>query len=247
MLLTALSILASTALAFDHSALSSVLASHVRKEGVNYTALATNRAPLSAYLDSLAAADLSGAEKAEQMAFWLNAYNAMTLDVMAQEWPVLSIQQVDVGEVWKARTRMLAGKKRTLDAIEHAQLRPMGDARIHAALVCAAKSCPPLRPTAYTVADLEAELDAAARAWVATTAVTLNRTKKHISLSRIFEWFAEDFTAAYSTYDIPNVEGAHEVALNFVATYSSPKERVWIRSGDYTVDWASYDWSVNGQ
>ncbi len=152
-----------------------------------------------------------------------------------------------VGEVWKARTRMLAGKKRTLDAIEHAQLRPMGDARIHAALVCAAKSCPPLRPTAYTVADLEAELDAAARAWVATTAVTLNRTKKHISLSRIFEWFAEDFTAAYSTYDIPNVEGAHEVALNFVATYSSPKERVWIRSGDYTVDWASYDWSVNGQ
>ncbi len=247
MLLTALSILASTALAVDHSALAPILATHAQQSGVNYTALAADRAPISAYLDSLAHAELAEATKPEQMAFWVNAYNAMTLDVMAEEWPLQSIQQIDAGEVWKTRTRVLAGKNRTLDAIEHTQLRPMGDARIHAAIVCAAKGCPPLLPTVYTAADLEAQLDAAARTWVATTAATLNRKKKHISLSRIFEWFGGDFTADYSTYDIPNVEGTREAALNFVATYASPKERIWIRSGDYTVAWAEYDWSVNGQ
>jgi len=247
MLLTTLSILATTALAVDHSPLSSVLTTHVQKDGVSYTALAADRAPLSAYLDSLAAVEMSDAKKPAQMAFWLNAYNAMTLDVMAAEWPVQSIQQLDAGEVWKTRTRQLAGKKRTLDAIEHALLRPMGDPRIHAALVCAAKSCPPLKPTAYTAVDLDAQLDAAARAWVATTAVTFKPENKQIVLSRIFEWFGEDFTAGFSTYDIPNVDGPQEAALNFVATYANPKEQAWIRSGDYALDWADYDWSVNGK
>jgi hypothetical protein len=247
MLLAALHLLLSTAAGADPSALAPILSTHVQKTGVNYTALAADRAPLTAYLDSLAAADLSGATPAEKMAFWINAYNAMTLEVMAEEWPVTSILTIDFGRAWKTRKRRLAGEDRTLDAIEHQLLRPMGDARIHAAIVCASKGCPPLSTTVYNASELDAQLDAASRAWVATTAATLNRTKKHISLSRIFEWFGEDFTAQYATFDIPGVEGTREAALNFVATYSSPKDRVWIRSGDYGLALARYDWSVNGR
>jgi hypothetical protein len=231
----------------DHSALDGVLAAQVQENSVRYSALAEDRAPLTAYLGVLAKADVPAMSEAEQKAFWLNAYNATTLDLVASEWPLTTILSLDEGKVFDTRKFSLGKELISLNGIENQRLRPLGDPRIHAALVCAAKGCPPLRPSAFTGAGLDAELDDSARAWAKTTAATLERGEKKVHLSRIFEWYGPDFVPKYgSVHDIPGVEGTQEAALNFIAAFSGQDTASWIQAGGYTVDYADYNWSVNG-
>lgn len=233
-----------TALAFDptHAGLQAVLDARVRGDGVDYAGLRAEPAPLDAYLRSLATASLDGRPRAEVVAFWINAYNALTIDVVADAWPLASIRDLDGGKVWDTRRFPVAGQSVTLNHIEHAILRPLGDARVHGALNCASRGCPPLAGEAYVGARLDAQLDAAARRLAAPATLSGGR----LVVSRIFEWFGGDFVLGYGAArrDLPGLDGAAEAAANFVAAHR-PDLAGPLGAGGYTVTFAEYDWAVN--
>ncbi len=153
--------LAGEGAAFDHGAFDALLGAHVSASGVDYGGLAGQRAALDAYVGTLPGVELDGFGRSEQMAFWINAYNALTLTLILDNYPLASIRDLDDGNPWEAHSWTVAGRSVTLNAIEHEILRPMGDPRIHAAVNCASKGCPPLASDAFTGAGLGAQLDVA--------------------------------------------------------------------------------------
>lgn len=230
------------ALAHDHAGFQRVLDAHLRAGRVDYAAIRADPAPLDAYVASLATVAVDALPAADRTAFWINAYNALTVDLVAGEWPVASIRDLDGGKVWDTRRFPVAGRSVTLNDIEHRVLRPLGDARIHAALNCASIGCPPLAPTVYTGAALDAQLDAASRRFVADTTLVGGA----LTVNRIFDWYGEDFVPAWGRAhrDLPGLEGKAEAAANFVAAYA-PEKAAAVRAGSYAVRYAEYDWAVN--
>ncbi|MGD9602518.1 MAG: DUF547 domain-containing protein [Gammaproteobacteria bacterium] len=138
------------------------------------------------------------ANRDERIAFLVNVYNLYTLALVARHWPLDSIK--DIGSllrpVWKRPAGQLDGKAVTLDEIEHAQLRTLGEPRIHFAIVCASVSCPDLRPEPYMAATLDAQLDDQAKTFLANPAKGLRREADTWRASRIFDWFEDDFEPA---------------------------------------------------
>lgn len=238
-------LLALRALAFDldHAGLQRVLEAHLRDGRVDYAALKANPAPLDAYLRSLAPVDVDRLAPADRTAFWINAYNALTIDLVADAWPIASIRDLDGGRVWDTRRFPVAGRSVTLNDIEHRVLRPLGDARVHAALNCASLGCPALAPQVYTGAALDAQLDAASRRFVADATLAGGV----LTVNRIFDWYGEDWLPAWgrTRFDIPGLDGKAEAIANFVATYA-PQWAPALRAGGYAVRYAEYDWRVNG-
>ncbi len=231
------------ALAVDHGPWDQTLSRHATATRVDYAALGGDA--LDPYLKTLASAPAPSGRD-EQLAFWINAYNALTVDLVAENiGGIESIRDLDGGDPWGTRSFTVAGKSVTLNDIEHNILRPMGDPRIHAAVNCASIGCPPLRTRAYTTAGIDAELDEASRTWVRRNA--LDKTGDEVALSRIFDWYGEDFLPSYGSehFDIPGVEGKQEAALNFIAAYSDAETKGWIRAGGYSVSWSAYDWRLN--
>lgn len=135
--------------------------------------------------------------RSERLAFWINAYNVLAIDTVVRNQPARSIR--DVGSllrpVWRLEAGQIGGEPITLDQIEHAILRRMGDPRIHAAIVCASTSCPSLRRSAYRPALIEAQLDEALRAFAANREKGLRVEADGVRLSKIFDWFETDFAA----------------------------------------------------
>lgn len=206
-----------------------VLRASVVEEGrVDYTEVAAHRADLDAARAAFAAAPTASA------GVWIDAYNAETLAVVLDGGLPASIRDLDGGRVWTTHRVVVAGASPTLDALE-GRLRALGDPRIHAALVCAARSCPPLAATPYAAAPLDAALDAAARRWVATTAATV--TPERVELSPIFQWYAQDFAAPGETPEA--------AAVRFLARYAAGERGAWLRAGPREVRWGTYDWSLN--
>jgi len=150
-------------------------------------------AAVAAIIEDHPVAQLEG--QAEMTAFLINAYNILTLRLLAQQWPVDSIR--DLGRlfrpVWKRPVGTIDGTSVSLDEIEHARLRPFGDPRIHFAIVCASVSCPDLRVEAYRGARLEEQLERQTREFLENDAKGLRISGTTIEVSRIFKWFAEDF------------------------------------------------------
>jgi hypothetical protein len=174
---------------------------------------------------------------ADRFAFWINAYNILAIDVVVQHFPVASIR--DAGSllrpVWKREAGRAAGRARTLDEIEHAILRPIGDPRVHAAIVCASTSCPSLAHEPYRGDRLDAQLDAAARGFVANPVKGVRVESQRLRLSKIFDWFGDDFAASGGV-------------LAFVRRHAAPELRAAIEGlgPDPAIDWFDYDWSLNG-
>ena len=134
------------------------------------------------------------AERDARIALALNAYNANVLEHLRKARrarPALT-EVTEIEGLFAARTMRVAGETMTLDALEHGWLRPLGDPRIHAALVCGAVSCPSLRREPYDAARVGEQLDDQCRAWINDT--TKNRSRgEALSLSAIFDWFKDDF------------------------------------------------------
>jgi len=178
-----------------HNAWHELLGKHVGASGkVDYQGLKADKAMLDVYLQSLA--DNPPAEtwsRAEKMAFWINAYNAFTIDLIVDHYPVSSILNLDGGKTWDVKRITLGGKKYSLNQIENEILRPaFKDPRIHFALNCAAKSCPPLYNKAFTAENLERTLEQRTRQFI--NDVNFNSlTAEKASVSKIFEWYAADF------------------------------------------------------
>ncbi len=199
--LSALLVLANAAWAqgFDHSHAQwdAIVRAHVHDGTVDYTAIKAE-GTLDAYLTALDRVESVDAwSKEQQLAFWINAYNAHTVDLIVDNLPVNSIRNLGIPVLgpWKLSRFDLPRSATSLDDIEHAIIREQFDEpRIHFALVCASVGCPPLRSEAFVAAKLDAQLEDQTRAFFADP--TKNRaTPTVLELSKIFKWYGSDFDA----------------------------------------------------
>lgn len=199
---------------------------------VNYTALKKDAAftQLVQQFADFPPEQLEG--KKEKLAFYINAYNILAMKTVVDHWPVESIK--DVGSflrpVWKKEAGTIGGKTVSLDEIENEVLRPMGEPRIHVAIVCASISCPDLRAEPYTAEKLDEQLDDQARKFLSNPQKGLVIEGERARTSKIFDWFAEDFEKAYGSVRM------------FISQYSDLPEDIKLKTGGLP-----YNWSVNGE
>lgn len=171
-----------------------------------------------------------------KIAFWINAYNILAIDLVRRHYPIDSIRSIGgfFSPVWKKKAGEIGGRSYTLHEIEHEILLPMGEPRVHGAMVCASLSCPPLRREPYRAADLDAQLDDNARRWLADPrkGARIDRATRTLRLSRILDWFADDFG---------------DSVLPFVAAHLPDDDASFVRAqGDaLRIRYFDYDWSVN--
>jgi len=221
-----------------HAAWSTILARWVDDGRVDYAGLQRDGQPaLSAYLGTLSGACGADYEKwtrAERLAFWINAYNAFTVRLILDHYPIASIRKIGwlPGAAFRERFIPMPGLKGeviSLNDIEHATLRSaFREPRIHFALVCAARSCPPLRSEAYRSADLEAQLDDQGRRFLGDGSRNrVDSERKTLYLSSIFQWFRGDF------------ESTGVSLASYVGRYLGPEV------GDFAVRFLDYDWQLN--
>ncbi len=235
--------------AFDHSAFDALLRAHVRDGLVDYDAF-KNAPEFKGYLDRLNAADPASLGRAEQLALWINAYNAYTIQLVNKHGERRSIRNINKsfgGLVkaygpWREKLADVGGRRYGLDEIEQDVLRKRyQEPRIHFALVCAAMGCPPLRSEAYTGARLDAQLDEQARAFVLRSP-TKNRVDvaaRTVHLSPIFVGF-RDY--------IKDFGGSEAAVGRYVARYfPAGPERQLLESGRFRVEKTDYDWALNSQ
>lgn len=229
------------AMALDHShaAFSKILKQQVNNGRVNYSALKADQAPLKSYLDTLAAVDkseFSGWNDTQQMVYLTNLYNAATLQLIVDNYPVKSIKKIGglFSGPWSQKVVRLFGDKVTLDNVEHDILRKdYSEARLHFALVCAAKGCPPLRAEAYDASRFAEQLDAQGKIYMSDSSI--NRVAdggSTVYLSKIFDWFSGDFVKQSGS------------VVAFVKPYLPKGDTL---SSDPSIRYSNYDWSLNDQ
>ena len=228
----------------DHSAWQAMLHDYVMagEDGLNRVDYARFKAKgaqaLDRYLEALQRTDVSALNKAEQFAFWANLYNAKTVDIILDHYPVGSIRDIRLSGLfsvgpWKKKVVTVAGVDLSLDDIEHKILRPIWrDPRVHYAVNCAAVGCPNLMRSAFTGAALESQLEKGARAYVnSPRGVTLKGNK--IVASKIYRWFADDFG------------GSAEAVLAHIRRYATGSLAKRLKSvkgiASYTYNWGLND------
>ncbi|WP_419861144.1 DUF547 domain-containing protein [Candidatus Palauibacter sp.] len=199
---------------------------------------AADRARLVGYIDGLQRLDPREYAKDVQMAYWINLYNAVTLRVVVDEYPVESIKDIHEGLIpgtgpWRDIHAMVAGHPLTLDNIEHDILRPIWrDSRIHYGVNCASIGCPNLAPEAYTAENLERLLDQAARDYVNHPRGVTLRDETSGVVSSIYFWYREDF-------------GDSEAGvLEHLRKYAEGDLAEQLRDFGGSLD-HEYDWSLN--
>jgi len=221
---------------FDHARFDALLRAHVDGAGlVDYAGLAGESAASDAYLASLASAPLEELGRDEKLALLINAYNAFTLRLILDHRPVASIKDIPSGKRWDDRRWRLAGETLSLNQIEHDRIRPrFREPRVHFALVCAARSCPPLRAEAYVGERLEAQLaDQTRRVHSDERWLQFDPASGTLQLTKLYDWYGSDFLHA-----APSVEEYVAAQELSVRAALDAGHRVKIR-------WLPYDWSLN--
>lgn len=251
--------------AFSYDQYASVLEQYVDDQGmVNYAALKKNRAELDRFIVSMGALNRESYEhwdEQAQIAFWCNAYNAITLKRIIDHYPIQkgswlnalrfpenSIRQIS--GVWDTLKTPVLGREMTLDAIEHEVLRKQfKEPRIHMALVCAAMGCPPLRNEPYVGKGLDEQLDEQSKQFLSNSEkFRIDRDDDVVYLSPILDWFGEDFKTGYTPKSGFDGFGETERAvLSFASRYVSEREKDYLEAGEYSIEYLDYDWSLNEQ
>jgi hypothetical protein len=219
----------------EHSIYGDLLKKYVRHGVVDYHGFQNDESRLDAYLDALAKIEPDALSRDGQLAFYINAYNAWTIKLILSGYPgIKSIK--DLGTLfkspWKKKICRINGNVISLDDIEHGILRPrFKDPRVHFAVNCASKSCPPLRAEPYEEKVLDAQLDAAAKSFINDPDRTyLEGNTLHVS--SIFKWFSDDFG------DIGK----------YVRKYAAGELKKGLESNaDIRIKYLDYDWSLNGK
>ncbi|MBC3757118.1 DUF547 domain-containing protein [Hyunsoonleella sp. SJ7] len=188
---------------FSHSTFNDLLQKHVSELGnVNYQGFKSDRKSLNNYIKELDKnLPNNNTPKQEKLAYWINAYNAMTVDLILRHYPVKSIK--DIKNPWKQRHWKLGEKWYNLDEIEHQILRKMDEPRIHFAIVCASYSCPKLQNEAFTASNLEKQLTKATKDFLSDSERNII-SENRLELSKIFQWFGKDFKQNGSLIDFLN-------------------------------------------
>jgi hypothetical protein len=222
----------SLAAAVDHQLLTKLLAQTVTDDGlVDYEALKAKRFDLVVYLDLLANADVKSMTRDEQLAFYLNLYNASVLNAICDRLHANYSPAEKDYELFKTPLVRRGNKVMTLDQLENEIIRPtFKDPRVHAALVCGARSCPPLLRRAYEANDLNETLEANMKRFVNDPARNrIDRQARRLMLSRIFEWNADDF-------------GGKDKLPAYISRYASGGS-----VEGYSVSFIDYDWTLNAK
>ncbi|GAA3636328.1 DUF547 domain-containing protein [Flavivirga jejuensis] len=180
---------------FNHTSWDTLLQKYVSNKGnVNYKAFKSNRKALTHYINYLGEhMPQNSWTKEEKLAYWINAYNAMTIDLILRYYPINSIK--DINKPWEQRFWKLGEKWYNLNEIEHQILRKMNEPRIHFAIVCASFSCPKLQNEAFIPSNIDEQLTNATKDFLSDSERN-DISKDHIKLSKIFQWFAKDFKQA---------------------------------------------------
>ena len=199
---------------------------------VRYAAVtAADRRALADYVDELAATTVTELGADAQLALWLNLYNALTAAAVLDAYPVDSIRAID--GVWEADRVTVEGRDLSLDDIEHGIVRPVfEDARIHYAVNCAAVGCPDLAAAPYRADALDAQLDAAARAYVNDARGVRIGVGGGVTASSIYNWFQEDFG------------GGEAAVLDHLERYAEPALAADLANAS-GIDGYAYDWALN--
>ena len=232
--------------AFDHGRWEKLLKTYVTEDGwVDYRGIRSKGAgELKAYLNELASASGSQlASRQEAIAFWINAYNALCIQKLIDSRLPKKVPNASFfgKNIFKERTYKVAGKIRSLNDIEHGILRKKyTDNRVHAALVCGASSCPRLRSQAYTAEKLDEQLTEECVRWVRVgktktgeRKIYLDRRKKVFYVSKIFDWFEEDFGDSDAG------------VLRFLTRFCSDSDREFLKNNRVKVRYLTYDWRLN--
>jgi hypothetical protein len=222
---------------FDHSVYDEVMRAHVSEDGLfDYrTAQAEHADALKRYLGSLAAADPEGfAGEDDELAFWLNAYNAFVIAGVLEHYPGIE-SVMDFPDFFEAERWEAAGELRSLNEIENEIIRPeFGDPRIHFILVCAGMDCPPLPAQAMVAETLQADLERYARSAVNSGRyVEVRPDGKALRLTSIMRWYKKDFVDKHGS-----LEG-------FLVRYLDEPARSQLKEGGYSIEFADYDWALN--
>lgn len=216
-----------TAFSLDHSAWNTLLSKNVSSSGkVNYKAFKANKSELDKYLNHLSSNAPTGSWSSnEKLAYWINAYNAFTVKLIIDNYPLKSITDLD--KPWDKKFISIGGKEYSLNDIEHNILRKeFNDPRIHFGIVCASYSCPQLLNKAYTAKSVNALLDIQAKRFINDkTRNVISPTKAQ--LSEIFNWFKDDFTKQGSIIDYINKYSAISV------------------NADADISYLKYSWALN--
>lgn len=221
----------------DNRIYAELLGKYVKNGLVDYRGFKNEETKLDQYLKVLEGTDTKELSRDEQFAFYINAYNAWTIKLILTSYPgVKSIK--DLGSFfsspWKKKLCRIDGEVISLDQIEHGILRPrFKDPRVHFAINCAARSCPPLRSNPYQGAILDQQLDEMASAFIDNP--SRNRLERTILyVSKIFDWFEEDF---------------NEDVVGFILKYAKGglKKGLESNKGDVVIKYLDYDWSLNAK
>jgi hypothetical protein len=221
-----------------HKIFTDILQKYVTDGFVNYKELAQDQ-EFETYLNQLSITDPSKLSEKEELAFWINTYNAFTIKAILDNYPIKSINDIKFGEksVWDENFISINKKKYSLNEIEHKILRvKFNEPRIHFAIVCASISCPELRNESYEADNLDKQLQE-------QTVIFLRDKKrnsfdlknKKANISKIFEWFGEDF--GKSDKDI----------LMYISNFLPDDVRKDIKQNinEWTISYKKYDWNLN--
>jgi len=230
--------------AVDHSAWDGFLARHLRTGEDGIARIAYGAVPdadkdaLAAYLGTLAATQVSALNRPEQQAFWINLYNALTVQVILDHYPVATIRDIDISPglfsngPWGKKLIAVEGELVSLDDIEHRILRPIWqDPRIHYAVNCASIGCPNLQDRAFTAANADALMDKGARAYV-NHPRGVDVDGRTLTVSSIYEWFKEDFGDSDAG------------VIAHLKAFAKPDLKQAL-AGAKRIDADGYDWSLN--
>jgi len=201
-----------------------------------YRALRENPAHvalLTELVASIGAATPASWSRDEQLAFYINAYNVLVVRTVIDRWPIESVMRSE--GFFDGATYSVAGLERTLNALENEVIRgpTFNEPRIHFAVNCASIGCPPLRGSPYTAAGLDAQLHEQAEAFVRTTS-RIDRGERRVSVSQLFEWFADDFAPAGGV-------------RAFLVAHLEGDDRELVRDAAIAISHFEYDWALNSE
>ena len=235
---------------FDHSLWSDVLQRHVKKDEslgdihhvnvVDYDGVAADR-DFQTYLDALAAANPEELHPVQQLAFWMNSYNALCINLIVSHEKktgeaLQSINNLSKPNqpVWDMVAGQVSGQAISLNEIEHEKLRKQwAEPAVHGCIVCASASCPNLRPQAFGAENLRQQMDEAVKDWLSNPTKGLLLSGNHrLELSRIFLWFEKDF-------------GGFKGVREWIPQYLDDEVAGTVRKGRISTRYFAYDWSIN--
>ena len=227
---------------FDHSIVDQILKSYVNDKGlVDYNGIAKDTA-LNSYIESLEQAKPETMSRDGKMAFWINAYNAITIDKVIKWRPKKSVRETLIPGIWTStkffttREHTVAGKRLSQDDIEHEILRKQfKDPRIHFTIICASSSCPPLPRFAFTEENFQTRIEEETRKYINSGRGTkTDYAENTLFLSKLFDWFSGDF------------ESKSGSVMDFIKPYLN-QEALSFLDRKPKISYLHYDWSLNAQ